>query len=372
MSAEVTCYLDHNATSPLRPEAAAAVLRAQTVSGNPSSVHAFGRAARRLVEESRARVAWMIGARPEQVIFTSGGTESNNLALRGCGRRRIIASAIEHPSVLDAAEGTETVDAGADGVVLVDALSDLLARNQEPAVVSVMLANNETGVVQPVREIVELARVHGALVHCDAVQAPGRILVDWTALGVDMMSLSAHKLGGPRGVGALVLGDNLQLSAIARGGGQERGRRSGTENVSGIAGFGAVAEIVQDDLANAGGLARLRDRLEERVRQEIPAARIVAQGSPRLPNTSCIALPHVSAELQVMSLDLEGIAVSAGSACSSGKVATSHVLRAMGLSADIAGCAIRVSLGHGNTADDVDRFVTAWKGVAERAGRSAA
>lgn len=340
--------------------------------GNPSSVHVFGRAARKAVEDARGRVAALASAHPADIVFTSGGTEANNLALRGCGRKRVLASAIEHPSVLEAAEGIETIPVNAGGAVDLDALRGMLASRGEPTLVSVMLANNETGVLQPVAEAAALAREFGALMHCDAVQAAGRLPLDIAALGVDMLTMSAHKMGGPKGAGALIVAERVRLEPIIRGGGQERGRRSGTENLPGIAGFGAAAELAALDLAAVREIARLRDMLERCVADEIPVARIIACDSERLPNTSCLALPGVPAETQVMALDLEGIAVSAGSACSSGKVKPSSVLRAMGLSDEIAACAIRVSLGSETGEAEIQRFVAAWKAVAVRAGRAAA
>ena len=365
------CYLDHNATTPPRPESAEAVSRALGEWGNPSSVHSHGRAARRIVEDARRQVARLAGADPATVAFTSGGTEANNLALRGCGRTRILVSAIEHPSVLEAADNFEIVPVDADGIVDLDALGAML-RGGEGAVVSVMLANNETGVIQPVSGAAAIAHEAGALFHCDAVQAAGKLPLDFRTLGVDMLSLSAHKIGGPKGVGALIVADHVQLTPIMRGGGQERGRRNGTENVPGIAGFGAAAEQAAAEVPSPGNLAALRDMLEERVLAEIPGARIVADQAERLPNTSCIALPGISAETQIMALDLAGFAVSAGSACSSGKVKASRVLTAMGLDSEIAACAIRVSLGRGNSEADIEGFTAVYRDFARRTGATAA
>ncbi len=367
-----TCYLDHNATAPLRRAAADAMAGAQGEWGNPSSVHGHGRAARRLVEEARAEVAALAGARAEQIVFTSGGTEATDRAIRGPGRdrgrARVLVSAIEHPSVLEAADGIETISVDGDGVVDLDALSRLLAAGGDrPTLVSVMLANNETGVLQPVAGVAALAREAGALIHCDAVQAAGRIALDMGALGVDMLTLSAHKIGGPKGVGALIVAGDVALDPVLRGGGQERGRRAGTENVPGIAGFGAAAELAAREIGAAQELAILRDALEERVLGAIPGSRIVGAGVDRLPNTSCIAVAGLSAETQVMALDLAGFAVSAGAACSSGKVSPSHVLRAMGLGDEIAGCAIRVSLGAGNSRADIEAFTDALRDFAARA-----
>ncbi len=361
-------YLDYNATAPLRAEAAAAASAALRLTGNPSSVHRFGRLARRAVEDARARVAALVGAAAERVVFTGGGTEANNLALAGAGRRRIMVSAIEHPSVLEAAPRAERLPVAPDGVVSLEGLADLLSGSDEPALVSVMLANNETGVVQPVAEVAALAHRHGALMHCDAVQAAGKIEIDMAALGADLMSLSAHKLGGPQGVGALVLAQGVEIEPLQRGGGQERGRRAGTENVAAIAGFGAAAGIaaagLRDEAARLGGL---RDRLEAALSRRHPEARVMGTDAPRLPNTCCVMMPGLAAEIQVIGLDLAGVAVSAGSACSSGKVRPSHVLRAMGATEAEADSAIRVSLGWATDPGDVDRFVDAWAAVCARA-----
>ncbi len=368
-------YLDYNATAPVRPQAADAVARALATVGNPSSVHGFGRAARRLMEDARERVAALVGARPDEVIFTSGGTEANALALGGTRAARVLVSAVEHDSVLRNAPKAEVLPVDRDGVVDLAALADRLARGAGGTILlSLMLANNETGVVQPVAEAAALARRHGALVHCDAVQAAGKIPVDMRALGVDLMTLSAHKLGGPQGCGALVLRDGIELAPLLKGGGQERGRRAGTENVPGLAGFGAAAEAAAADLAKgaAGCVAALRDRLEVGVRSIAPHAVVHGAGAPRLPNTSCIGLRGVAAETQMMSLDLTGVAVSSGAACSSGKVRASHVLAAMGLAPEEAGSAIRVSLGWRSTAKDVDGFLAAWGSLARRQGSAAA
>jgi len=362
-------YLDYNATAPVRPEAAAATVKALALAGNPSSVHGFGRAARRCVEDARDAVAALIGAAPADIVFTSGGTEANALALSGAGRKRILVSAIEHDSVLaNAALDAETprVPAAGNGVVDLDALDRLLAERGGQTLVSVMLANNETGVVQPVAEIARRAHAAGALVHCDAVQAAGKIPIDARALGADLLSLSAHKLGGPQGVGALYVAERVALTPSSLGGGQERGRRAGTENVPGIAGFGAAAAAARRDLAAYARIADLRDAIEAAVLARSNRARIAGAEAPRLPNTSCILLPGIASETQVMALDLAGIAVSAGSACSSGKVRPSHVLAAMGYAAEDASAAIRVSLGWASAAADVERFVEAWSAMAAR------
>ena len=373
MATAPAVYLDWNATAPARPEAVKAVVRAMAEVGNASSVHGFGRAARRLVEDARAEVAALVGAEPANVIFTSGGTEANNLALRGCGDRRLIVSAVEHGAVLAPAllrdAGAAILPVDGEGVVDLEALEEALRATGKPALVSVMRANNETGVLQPVAEVAAIAHRHDALVHCDAVQAAGKIPFDMAALGVDLASFSAHKLGGPQGVGALVLGRDMALDAQNIGGGQERGRRSGTENVAGIAGFGAAAKAARESLADYARIALLRDEIERRTSTVAQDRRVLGAGAPRLPNTSNLTMPGVKAETQVMALDLDGVAVSAGSACSSGKVSASHVVAAMGVPDDEALTAIRVSLGWSSTAADVDRFVEAWRAVFERCGR---
>lgn len=363
-------YLDHNATTPVRPEAADAVARALTQHGNASSVHRFGRLVRHTLDEARDSVASLAGVSPANIVFTSGGTEANNQALRGFDGA-VLISAVEHDSVLGARDDGQLVDVDADGVLVIERLREKLARCEGPALVSVMLANNETGVLQPVREIVRLAHEHAALVHCDAVQAAGKIDVSFEQLGVDMMSLSAHKLGGPQGVGALIVRNGLDPEPLLRGGGQERRRRAGTENVAGIAGFGTAARIAQEKLDSFAGLAGLRDDLEARLRAAAPDVVFHGIDGERLPNTSCIGLPGMTAEVQVMQLDLAGVAVSSGSACSSGKVAPSHVLRAMGQGDAAAQSAIRVSLGWNSDDRDVDRFIDAWTAMAQRRSANA-
>jgi cysteine desulfurase len=300
----------------------------------------------------------MVGAAPAQVVFTSGGTEANNQALRGV-RGPVALSAIEHDSVLAAAPDAARIPVGAEGCVDLAALERELAEAR-PTLVSVMLVNNETGVIQPVREVVEIARRHGARVHCDAIQAAGKLAIDIDTLGVDFLTLSAHKFGGPQGVGALVVAHGLEPDALLRGGGQERRWRPGTENLPGIVGFGRVCELAMADVDWWQRTAALRDRLEARLTRLAPAARVFGRGAERLPNTSCITMPGVSNQTQLIELDLAGIAVSTGSACSSGKVGPSHVLAAMGVDPAVAASAIRISLGWASTVDEVDHLVDAW------------
>lgn len=365
-------YLDANATEPPRPEARAAVAAALDVTGNPSSVHAEGRAARRALEEARERLAALIGLAPGSVVFTSGGTEANATALAGftAEGRRVLASATEHDSVLRAVPEAERIPVDQDGVVDLAALATALA-DPRPAAVVVMLANNETGTLQPVAEVAALCRRAGARLHVDAIQAPGRLpLGDLGALGADTLALSAHKAGGPKGAGALLLASGWWPGPLIRGGGQERGMRAGTEPLPAIAGFTAAAAEAEAWRA-AGGAERLgarRDVILAGLAARVPEAVPLAMGAPRLANTACVALPGVAAATQVMALDLAGVAVSAGSACSSGKVAESHVLRAMGLG-PLAGSAIRVSLPW-NTPDDAPaRFLDAYAAMAARLAR---
>jgi cysteine desulfurase len=363
----VAAYLDHNAGAPAAPEVVRAMAEALALGGNPSSVHRAGRLARRLVEESRAAIADLVGVRPAEVVFTSGGTEANHLALRGpvlAGAvARVIVSAVEHESVGRPAAAlglpVDVLPVDADGVVDLDALDALLARPGRP-LVSVMLANNETGVIQPLAEIAARVKAAGGLVHTDAAQAPGRMSVNVNALGIDLMSLSGHKMGGPAGIGALVVCDGVPFAADRVGGGQEMGRRAGTENLAGIAGFGAAARIAENRLAKAVVIEALRDDMEFRARTLVPAATIHGAGAPRLCNTSCIGVAGVPAETQVIALDLAGVQVSAGAACSSGKVRPSPVLAAMGLAPEEAASAIRVSLGPETSVAEIDRFLDAW------------
>ena len=368
-------YLDWNATTPLRPEARAAMTAAWDLLGNPSSVHAEGRHARRLIEDARSAVAGAIGALPRNVIFTSGGTEANALALvpglrtvSGQSVQRLVVSAIEHASVLAGgrftAEAIGTVGVTKSGVVDLDHLRKLLDQGS-PALVSVMSANNETGAVQPVAEVAEIVHAAGSLLHVDAIQAFGKIPLDIKVIGADMVTLSAHKTGGPKGVGALVLGDGLTgLEPLWRGGGQELGRRAGTENVAGIAGFGAAVKVAMEARErDSARLEGLRSRLENRLLQT-PGVMVFSAGSPRVTNTTLFTAPGLKAETAVIGFDLEGIAVSSGSACSSGKVQPSHVLEAMGFGPKLAQGAVRLSLGWSTQEADIDLCLKAWRKLA--------
>lgn len=360
-------YLDYNATAPIRETAAAAALEAMRIGGNPSSVHRLGRLARRAIDAARRAVAGLVQAKPEEVVFTSGGTEANAMALGGSLGRRRVVSAIEHDSIL-ALPHEERVPVSSDGVVNMAALEGFLdAVPAGTTLVSVMLANNETGVIQPVADIARLAHRHGALVHCDAVQAAGKMAIDFNALDVDLMSLSAHKMGGPQGVGALIVRTGVSVTAGRVGGGQERGLRAGTENLSGIAGFGVAAEEARTEVDAWSRVATLRDDLEARLFAIQPDLPVFGRGAPRLANTTCFAMPGVKRETQVIAFDLAGVAVSAGAACSSGKVSASHVLRAMGVPAEVSSAAIRVSLGLATGAEEIDRLIAVWAEIRRRA-----
>ena len=367
-------YFDWNATAPLRPEARSAFLAALGVTGNPSSVHAEGRAARRLIEDAREHVASLVGAQPRNVVFTSGGTEANVLALTppsdpaAATGAKLLVSRIEHTSVLAGgrfpASAVEQLPVTISGELDLPVLDCLLAQLATPFVVSVMLANNETGVVQPVARAAQSVHKAGGTLHVDAVQGPGRISCDINELGADFLTISAHKIGGPKGVGALIRRDaDVPFPApLVRGGGQERRIRGGTENVPGIAGFGAAAVATARNFASeAPRLRALRERLETGLKTNSPPGLVVfGSDAPRLPNTTLFAVPGMRAETAVIAFDLEGVAVSSGAACSSGKVQPSHVLAAMGVPPGLARGAVRVSFGPSTSEADIDCFVRAW------------
>jgi len=367
-------YFDWNASAPLRDEARIAMVNALELTGNASSVHAEGRAVRRLVEEARSRVANLVGAEAKHVIFTSGATEANVMALTPAlevgGRRslrdRLFVSAVEHPSVRSggrfAAEDIEYLPVNDDGVVDLPVIARALERAERP-LVSVMLANNETGVVQPIAKVAEIVHAAGGVLHVDAVQGPGRVACDIAALGADLMSISSHKLGGPQGVGALVTRGDVHIAEpLVRGGGQERGQRAGTENVTSIAGLGASAWAT--NLAEIERVALLRAQLDEGITAITPEAVIFGADAPRLPNTTLFAVPGLKAETAIIAFDLNGIAVSSGAACSSGKVQASSVLMAMGADSGLARGAVRLSLGWSTTENEVHEFLKTWKVLA--------
>jgi cysteine desulfurase len=369
-------YLDFNATAPLRAQARAAMMAALDVTGNPSSVHAEGRLARRLVEEARQDVADLLGASPRHVVFTSGGTEANLFAL--CPwievegdrhpRDRLLVSAIEHPSVRCGGsfpeDKLEELNVSASGIIDLEALKYRLSTGASAGdrpLISIMLANNESGIIQPIQAAARVVHAVGGLLHVDAVQAAGRVACSIAELDADLLTVSAHKLGGPKGVGALVRREGVVPRPMVRGGGQERGLRAGTENVAAIAGFGAAAATARARLVDeAVRMGALRDRLEAGLRAISSDTTIFGADVERLPNTVLFAVPGVKAETAVIALDLEGIAVSSGAACSSGKVQPSHVLAAMGVDPLLARGAIRVSLGPQTTEIEVDCFLHAW------------
>ncbi|MFD1701750.1 cysteine desulfurase family protein [Methylopila henanensis] len=382
-------YLDHNATTATRPAAIAAMAETLAVVGNPSSTHAEGRAKRRLVEEARAKVAALVGADPACLTFTSGGTEASNLALTPSIRdprdprpvTRLAVSAVEHPAVAAGArfpkEAVETIPVDGRGVVDLKAAEAAFARHAaerpgERMILALMLANNETGVVQPVAEAAAIAKRHGGLVHVDAVQAAGKIPVDMAALGCDFLALAAHKFGGPAGVGALARAhEGLHVEQpVVRGGGQEKGWRGGTENVAAIVGAGVAAAEALKDLDAFASLSLLRDRLEAELAR-LGDLVVFGAGAERLPNTSCFAMRGVAAQVAMMALDLGGVAVSTGSACSSGKTKASPVLDAMGVAHDLSQGMVRVSFGWPSRAADCDRFLAVWSEIARRNGASA-
>lgn len=370
--ADRRAYLDHNATSPLRPEARAAMVEAMAVGGNASSVHAEGRAARKLIESARRAVAEAVGADPKRLIFTSGATEAAAQVLRPGfrGVSRLIVSAIEHSAVLAggafAPDRIQVCPVEADGRIDLAALSRCLDDGDGPAMVALMLANNETGVIQPVAEAAALVHARGGLLVCDAVQALGKVPVDIGALKADILILSGHKIGGPAGVGAIVWAGDPGPLPLLRGGGQEGRHRAGTENLIGIAGFGAAARLVAANAAEIQRITALRDWMEAQVRTISPEARILGAHTVRLGNTSSVVLPGLNGETAVIAFDLAGVSVATGSACSSGKVAPSHVLAAMGLAPDLARSAVRVSLGWSTTQADVEQFLAVWTSHVER------
>ena len=365
-------YLDHNATPPLDPsvsDAISATLRDDV--GNPSSVHHFGQRAKQLVDKARSAVASLIEAEPPEIVFTSGGTESDNLAIRGAadamkstGRRHLITSAIEHEAVLNTIKAldrqgyqTTLLPVDANGIVSVEDLTRII--NDETALVSVMHANNEIGTIQPITDLAEVAHKHGALFHTDAIQSVGKVPLSVKTLGADLLSLSAHKFNGPKGVGALWLKRGVRLTTVQTGGRHERNRRAGTENVPGLVGMGIASELAQQKLTESKqDFSTLRNLLEEGILQEVSDTAINGQRNRRIPNTSNISFAGVEAESLLIALDLEGVAVSTGSACSSGTLEPSHVLRAMGLPSNRVQSSIRFSLGTSNNRADIERLIS--------------
>ncbi len=374
----MTIYLDYNATTPLDPRVVAAMLPyLHEHFGNPSSVHAPGRLARAAVDGAREQVADLVGAHPSQVIFTSGGTEANNLAVTGLAaslaKGRLAISTIEHtslrgPAMALAATGWQLDTIAVDELGRVSDKTVTKALSKDTRLVSVMLANNETGVVQDVAMVAEAARRIGATLHTDAVQAVGKLPVSFAACGAQLMSLSAHKIYGPKGAGALIVDKSLDIQPLLHGGGQERGLRAGTENVAGIVGFGKAAELARTELeARRAHLLSLRHQLEARLRADVPTAVLIAAAAERVPNTLMVSLPVIDGETLVMALDGAGIAVSSGSACSSGSTEPSPVLVAMGVGGALGRGAVRLSLGKDSTPAEVDAVVAALRAQAEMA-----
>ena len=376
-------YLDHNATTPVAPAVVDAVCRSlERQFGNASSIHAFGQTAKAALDEARTNVAGLLGIQPSEIVFTASGTEADNLAVRGAaealertGRRHLIASTIEHEAILNTLKALGKRDwqvtlLPVDGRGVVDPDRLMTAITDDTALVSVMHANNEIGTIQPIAELAAVAHQHGALFHTDAVQAAGKIPCRPAELGVDLLSIAAHKMNGPKGVGALWIRRGVRLVATVTGGRQERNRRAGTENVSAIVGFGVAARLAAEKLeTESARLIELRDRLERGVLAAVPGTIANGAQSPRVPNTTNISFDRVEAESLLIALDLEGVAVSTGSACSSGTLEPSHVLRAMGLTAHRTQNSIRFSLGLGNTVEQVDRVVELLPGVVDKLRR---
>jgi cysteine desulfurase len=367
-------YCDYNAGAPVRAEAAVAMSRALAAGGNPSSVHGFGRRARSLIEDAREKVAGVLGASAENLVFTSGATEALHLALAGAGAASVVVSSVEHDAVYEHATRALNADlvapVDARGVIDLAAMEALLAAAPKPALVALQLANNETGVIQPVARAAALCRGHGALLLVDAAQAFGRIPIDIVDLDASYLVVSSHKIGGPPGAGALVLAPGAPFATPRFGGGQERGRRPGTENLPASVGFAVAAEWAQRDLkAEANRMRAMRDRFEAGLPSD---AVVFGAGAPRLPNTSNFALPGLAAETAVIAMDLEGVAISSGAACSSGKVRSSRVLAAMGVAPALARAALRVSFGHESKDSDADEALNALNTIAARRAQGAA
>ncbi len=363
-------YLDNNATTPIKPEVIEEVVRVMEIGGNPSSVHGIGRNAKETMEKSRQTIANIINCRPQKITFTSGGTEANNLALLASGMDHIILSATEHDSILtlrDYFKGKiDILPVDGNGLVSSHDLQAVLQKSSSKTLVSIILANNETGVLQDIKKLCHITHEAGAFFHTDAIQALGKIAIDFRDLGVDMMSLSAHKLGGPHGIGALIAQEKINIKPRNIGGGQEVGRRSGTENIEGIAGFATAVSLVPENLKTMARLEDLRDKIEYEIKKHAPDVIFYGAHSKRIANTTTIMMKDVLSETQVMAFDLDGICISSGSACSSGKVKPSHVVSAMGGNTEQALSTIRVSLGWKTTEDDVTAFITAWKKLYDR------
>lgn len=370
MTNKTALYFDYNATAPLKESVRDLVYTLLSAPGNASAPHGFGREARKHVERAREQIAALIGVPAPQIIFNSGATEGNNTVLQSFKGARILIEATAHPSVLQAAPEAELIPVDNSGLIDLEAYEALLTSGKTPALVSATFVNNETGVIQPIGKLAKLAKKHGALFHCDAVQAAGREAINMPRLHIDYLTLSAHKIGGPQGAGALAVGSSggscLDFPRLLYGGGQERRHRAGTENVAAIAGFGLAAELALKDQDEFQKLAGLRDKLETALKEIAQATVFFGQDAPRVANTSCFALPGLPSKTQLINLDLAGIAVGSGAACSSGAAHGSHVLAAMGASRAAIDSALRVSLGWGTTPDNIDRFIDVWSQIYAR------
>lgn len=365
MMSDSRLYLDHNATSPMRPETIKTMTECMAHPYNASSIHHFGQHARHIVETAREHIAALAHVTPGQVIFNSGATEGNNTVLAHFAKEGIAISATEHPSVYEAAPNAKIIPVHPNGLLDLNALEDIL-KTHKPGLVSVMAVNNESGVIQPLQDIAALCKRYGAFLHSDAVQAAGRIDLNMAALGIDFLTLSAHKIGGPQGVGALILGFCGETPILLHGGGQERSARAGTENVAGIAGFGAAAHQAQNFAAQNERLKTYQERIETELQSTAADLIIFGQNAPRAPNTTLFALPNITSERMLMSFDLEGIAISNGSACSSGSIKPSRVVTAMGYDDALATCALRLSTGWNTSENDIDRFLEVWHKIYNR------
>jgi cysteine desulfurase len=365
MKSKYLTYLDYNATAPIYSEVIEAMTQALKEIGSPSSVHAFGRRAHQLLEEARKVLASHTEAKPNEVIFLSGASEANNMVLRGFEEQGcdILVSAVEHASVRLASTKSQVIPVSADGLIDLEALDKILRTRQStlPFLVSVMYANNETGVIQPIGDVVKITKKYGGFIHCDAVQAFGRLPFSFRDMNVDTVSLSAHKVGGAVGTGALLLKENLILPPLIKGAGQESNRRAGTQNTAGVVGFSVAAQQVKKE--DWRKTEALRNLLETKIEKIAPEVQFFGREHLRLPNTACFTMPGVTNEFQVMAFDLEGFAVSAGAACSSGKISNSPVLEAMGVASDVATSAIRVSLTPQTQEQDIERFVECWNKI---------
>lgn len=357
-------YFDHNATTPIRPAAVEAMTSALSEVGNPSSIHSFGRGARKVVETARKIIGDALDVSSGQVFFNSGATEGNNTILKGFGGKRILVSSVEHPSVIECGVPVDRIPVTQDGIVDLDEFQRMVTATS-PALVSVMMVNNETGVIQPIADIARIAKAAGAIVHCDAVQAFGRIPFTRESLGVDFITLSSHKIGGPMGSGAIVVAPHASLPKLMEGGGQERRSRAGTENVPGIAGFGAAAAAAVADIPSFSRLSALRDRIETELLKS-PRVTIYGRKAQRVSNTISCTVDGIAGDTLLMAFDIEGIALSSGSACSSGTVKFSHVLKAMGVPERQNCAALRISLGWTTTEKEVELFLTVWNNLRAR------